>query len=127
MAVVITSSPGPTPATNSARWMAAVPDAMPIQCFARQKAANSRSKARTSSPWMNCVLAMTRAMASSISGLIAAYCALRSTSGIVIGGNVLNPLEQARRVAGDDRAGRHVIYYHGARAHQRLRTDGDAG
>jgi hypothetical protein len=70
---VITSSPGPTPAASSARCRPLVPELTATASPARQKLANSRSNAATSSPRMNCVLSSTRSTASSISALMLRY------------------------------------------------------
>ena len=83
-AVVMTSSPGPTPTASSARCNAAVPEPTPTAPFAPTLAANACSKPATSLPRMKLVLSTTRCMAASISGLMAVYCALRSTKGISI-------------------------------------------
>jgi len=81
-AVVITSSPGPMSSAWSASTRAAVPLPQPTATGARWNAAQAASNSATAGPPMKAVLVMTRAMAASMSGWMAAYCALRSTSGM---------------------------------------------
>jgi hypothetical protein len=50
IAVVITSSPGPTPAASRARWSAAVPELTATAWLVPQWVANAVSKRSTSSP-----------------------------------------------------------------------------
>ena len=65
---------------------------------APQKAANSRSRSRTSSPWTYAVLERTRATASSISGRMRASWALRSMMGIgSVVGHGRHPIAAARK------------------------------
>ena len=80
---VTTSSPGPTPAASSARWSALDPLLTPMACPTPQAAANSASKANTSSPSTYWPEASTPSTAASMSSLIEWYCAFKSTSGIM--------------------------------------------
>ena len=61
----------------------AVPEATPTAWPAPHASARTCSKASSSGPWMNWVWFSTRWIASSISGLMEAYWAFRSTSGII--------------------------------------------
>jgi hypothetical protein len=57
--VVMTSSPGPTPQTRSARCSAEVPELSPTQCAAPTKRAKAASKASTYGPRMKLLLETT--------------------------------------------------------------------
>ncbi len=80
-AVVITSSPGCTPAAASASQSASVPDAHPIAWAAPVNAATSCSRASTSAPRMKCCDEQTRSTAARISSRISAYWRDRSSMG----------------------------------------------
>src|SRR6266516_1380105 len=82
---VITSSPGPTPSAFKASSSAVVPFETATQSEASHASANSASKAAVSGPLMNTWRSSTRSSASAISPSIARYCALRSTSGRLVG------------------------------------------
>src|SRR5262245_55829585 len=79
--VVITSSPGSTPAASSARCSALVPLLTPVANCAPQYGANSASNAATWLPRTYWVLSSNASTALSISSLIERYCARRSTKG----------------------------------------------
>src|SRR5713101_8361255 len=136
---VITSSPGPTPNASRARCNAAVPDATPTAPFAPTAAANACSKSDASGPRIKLVLSITRLMAASISDLLAAYWALRSTRGIRIGslsltsnslctfrGQFADVFDNSRRVADDDFAIGHVANHDRTRADQRMTSNNHA-
>src|SRR5262245_30400932 len=81
LAGMSTPSPGPTPAARRASSIASVPLATPMQCSTPANSAYSASKAATSSPRMNAVVASTRRHPSSTSSAICSCCHDRSTSG----------------------------------------------
>src|SRR5579864_6398829 len=80
-AVVITSSPGPTPAAIKAARRASVPEETPTANFEPQNFAISSSRAWTSGPRMKCWESQTRSIAARISSRIGAYWAFRSSRG----------------------------------------------
>src|SRR5208283_2721770 len=80
-AVVITESPGLTPAATSASQSASVPDAHPTAPAAPVIAAISRSSACTSGPRMKLWESHTRSIAASTSSRMPAYCRRKSSSG----------------------------------------------
>src|SRR5262249_18444365 len=81
---VMTSSPGPMPATSRAKCRALVPLLTPTAYLVPQKAANSSSNAATSRPSTNCVDDNPLSTAGSISSLILRYCCFKSTKGTLI-------------------------------------------
>src|SRR5271156_2719528 len=80
-AVVMTESPGFTPAATSASQRASVPDAQPTAYCAPVRAAISRSSASTSGPRIKCCESHTRAIAASTSSRLASYWQRKSSSG----------------------------------------------
>ena len=81
-AVVMTESPGFTPAATSASHKASVPDEHPTAYAAPVSDAISLSSASTSGPRMNPCESHTRAIVASTSSRIVEYCRFRSSSGI---------------------------------------------
>src|SRR5258708_24539155 len=90
--VVITSSPGPMFSAIKQANKASVPDETPTACEHPLYCAIACSHCSTFGPRMNCCDCITSAIADSISGLIVAYCALRSSSGTCIGSFVFQQL-----------------------------------
>src|SRR6266567_2195894 len=143
---VMTSSPGPMPSARMPSSSAERPESSPTQCAASQYRAYSASNSSTSLPRMKSALAMTRPTAASTSDLISAYWAFRSTSGTCSAADTLSlsphvrPLEEsleahelldllqnARRVAADHGSGGHVASDYRARSHERACPDAHAG
>src|SRR5579862_2539770 len=79
--VVITESPGFTPAATSASQRASVPEAQPTACVAPVKEEISRSSASTSGPRIKLCESQTRAIAARTSSRISLYWRRRSRRG----------------------------------------------
>src|SRR5437762_426398 len=84
--VVMTSSPGPMFSAIRQASRASLPEETPIACEHPEYAAIAFSHCSTLGPSMKCWDSNTSASAFSISAFMAAYCALRSSSGTFIVG-----------------------------------------
>ena len=80
-----TSSPGPMPSVISESSSASVPELTPMACLAPTDSAATDSNPATSGPRMNCDESSTRAKAAFSSAASGWFCALRSSSGTLIG------------------------------------------